>query len=82
MLKVGGELVRVKEGTVAVVYRLGRVPVVEGCNGLDAARDETVDQVVVEGDPLLVDGVVASSEGNDAGPGDREAVRINVQGVH
>lgn len=40
----------------------------------DSLFKQIIDEGFVEGDSGRVDGVVAASEGNDAGPGEGEAV--------
>lgn len=45
--------------------------------GGDVSRKEGVDEVAIELDTCLVDGVVPSSERDDTGPRERETVRSN-----
>ncbi len=55
--------------------RQRQVPVIERRKGLDAARLQAVDQLVVEVEPLLVDRPGAVR--HDAWPGDRESIGRN-----
>ena len=67
----------------AVVLELERrrvVPVIERRPGRDAAVEQRVDQVRVEGDAFAVRFAVAGRE--DAGPRDREAVRLQPHRRH
>lgn len=74
VLKVKGELFTVQETAVALVETIGEIPVEEGDEGGDAGIEQVVDKLDVMVDALLVDGVVAATNGNDTRPGDGEAV--------
>jgi hypothetical protein len=75
-----------REGRVAlrpaapVLERLRQVPVVEGDGRGDAGLQQTVDQLVVEGQALGVHRAVAVRD--DARPGDRQAVGVDAQPAH
>jgi hypothetical protein len=68
------------EPAAAVVEGCGEIPVIEGRVRGDAACEERVDQSRVEVESLVVDG--ASARGDDAGPGDAEAVGVEAKGRH
>lgn len=64
----------VQETAIAGVEAFGEVPMEEGDEGDDAFGEEVVDELGVEGDAGRVNWIVASADGNNAGPGDGEAV--------
>lgn len=66
--KISDELLLVQETAVALVQLIGQVPVEESDQGLDARLEEIIYELDVVLQTLLVDGVVAASEGDDAGP--------------
>ena len=74
VLKVEGELLAVQETAVALVETIGEIPVEEGDEGRDAGFEEVINELDVVVDALLVDGVVATTDGDDTRPGDGEAV--------
>ena len=74
VLKVEGELLAVQKTAIALVETIGKIPVEEGDEGGDAGLEEVVDELDVVVDALLVDGVVAATDGDDTGPRDGEAV--------
>jgi len=74
VLEIGRELLLVQEAAVALVERIGKIPVEEGDEGGDAGLEEVVDELDVVVNALLVDGVVAAAERDQAGPGEGEAV--------
>mmetsp|Transcript_21069 Transcript_21069/g.66615 ORF Transcript_21069/g.66615 Transcript_21069/m.66615 type:complete len:311 (-) Transcript_21069:131-1063(-) len=61
---------------------LRQVPVVERDVGRDAQGHELVDEIVVEGLALGVDAVCGPASGEDARPGDAEAVVLQAHGLH
>mmetsp|Transcript_43972 Transcript_43972/g.113620 ORF Transcript_43972/g.113620 Transcript_43972/m.113620 type:complete len:226 (-) Transcript_43972:55-732(-) len=61
---------------------LRQVPVVERHERLDAGPQQRVDQLAVEGDALLADAVLDEACGDDARPGDAEAVVLQPHGLH
>src|SRR4051794_9592933 len=63
-----------------VLQGLGRVPVKQRCERLDAIRKQLVDQPVVEVEPCLVD--VAASLRQHAWPRDREAEHVEPELLH
>src|SRR5918993_1108053 len=68
-------------GPAALVFeRLRQVPVIEGRDRADAPGDEPVDEALVEPQPRLVRRAAASRL--DAGPGDREPVRLEPELGH
>lgn len=64
----------VERSAVARVEVVRQVPVEQGDHGLDACGAEVVDEANIVLEPLLVDGIISASEGDDAGPGEGEAV--------
>src|SRR5690606_18318005 len=81
VLEVERELGAVQEAAVALVELVGDVPVGEGDEGGDAGGEQVVAELGVVVDPGLVDGVVAAALGDDAGPGEGEAVGLGAEGL-
>ncbi len=79
---VGGEgLGGIAGLPAALVFEgLGEIPVEEGAVGLDAVGEKLVDEAAVEVDALGVGS--AGSVGEDARPGDGEAVGLEAEGLH
>lgn len=74
VLKVEGELFTVQKTAVALVETIGKIPVEEGDKGGNTSLEQVIDKLDIVVDALLVDGVVATTNGDDARPGDGEAV--------
>lgn len=81
VLVVEREFGAIQEPAVALVKRVGEIPVVQRDEGLDPSVEEVIDEAPIEVKPLLVDGVLASAERDDARPGEREAVRRRADGL-
>jgi hypothetical protein len=80
--RVLGEAVRrvAVRPAAGILERLRQVPVVQGGDGRDPASEESVNELRVEVDAGLVDR--AGSGGDDARPGDREAVGLQAEALH
>jgi hypothetical protein len=63
-----------------ILERLRQVPVVERRERADTPLEQAVDESAVERQPLLIR--LAGAVGLDAGPGDREPVRLETEGRH
>lgn len=74
--EVGNELLLVQHAEVALVELIGKIPVEERDHGGDAGIEEVVDELDVVIQTLLVDGVVAATERDNARPGDGKAVSL------
>ena len=74
--RVIGELVGdvALEPAALVLQRLRQIPVIEAKPRRDAARDEAVDQTVVEIETAMLDG--ASARGQDARPRGRKTIGV------
>jgi hypothetical protein len=79
VLKVKRELLLVQETTIPLVKLVGKIPVEESDEGLDASRKKVIDEFDVVVDALLVDGVVATSQRDDSRPGEGKAVAVGAQ---
>jgi len=79
VLKIEGELCPVQQTAVTLVESIGEIPVVEGDEGSDAGLEEVVDELDIVVNTLLVDGIVAATEGDDSGPREGEAVASDAQ---
>lgn len=66
--KVSNELLLVQKTAVALVQLIRHVPMEESDQGRDARLEQVIHKLDVVLQALWVDGVVAASEGNDAGP--------------
>lgn len=81
VLKVKRELGPVQETAVALLESVGQIPVVEGDEGGDASLEQVIDELDVVVNAGLVDGVVAATEGDKAGPAEREAVALGAKAL-
>ena len=64
----------------AILLRLRHVPVIQRGKGYDARLKQSIDEAAVEVQPCLVD--FARPIGQDARPGDREAVGLEADRLH
>ena len=74
VLEILNELVLVQHATVPLVQVVRQVPMEESDHGFDASSTQVVDEFHIVLESLFADGVVAAAEGDDAGPGEGEAV--------
>lgn len=79
VLKVQGELLAVQQAAVALVELVGHVPVGQGDVGDDALGEQVIAELGVVVEAGLVDGVVAAALGDDARPGQGEAVGLGAE---
>ena len=63
-----------------VLQGLGQVPMVQGDKGADARRQQPINQALVEVEAARIDR--ARAIGQDARPGDREAIGCQAQALH
>ena len=68
------------EPAAPIVQRGGQVPVIQRAQRLDPGLEQAIDQAVVEGEALVVDG--APALGHDPAPADRESVGLEVEPLH
>lgn len=66
--KVRHELLLVEHAPVPLVQRIGQVPVEQRDQGRDPRGVQVVHEFEVEVQALLIDGVIASAQGDDTGP--------------
>lgn len=74
ILEISNKLLLIQQATISIIQLARQIPVEERDKRDDVFSKEVVDEFLVEGDPGWVDGVVATAERNDPGPGDGEAV--------
>jgi hypothetical protein len=79
VLEVEWELCPVQKTAVALVQAIGEIPVEEGDEGGDASLQEVIDELDVVVNALLVDGIVATADGDDSRPGDGETVGVGAK---
>ena len=74
MLKVLDKLVLVQHALIPLVQVIWEIPMEKRKHWLDASLDKVVHKFDVMLEALLVDRVIASTERDDAGPREREAI--------
>lgn len=74
MLKVLDKLVFVQHALIPLVQIVGEIPVEQRNHRLDACLDKIVHKLDVMLETFLVDRIIASTERDDAGPREREAI--------
>jgi len=74
--EVQRELLLAQQAAVALVQSVGQVPVEQRDHGRDAGVEQVIDELDVEAEARLVNGVVAAAQRDDARPGDGEAVGL------
>ena len=70
--------VRPSRPDLSGMKRLRKVPVVNGHHGLNSLLKESVNQLVIVGDPCLVDAVLGTSFGQNSRPRDGETIVGNL----
>lgn len=76
VFKIQRKLLAAAETAIALLKLLGNVPVREGDEGSDASVEEVIDKLSIMVNAGLVDRIVATTERDDARPGEGEAVSL------